>query len=235
VRVVVTREAGYNDTLTSLVPEGATIEEVPLTTTRFFDAHEVLSALRASEHYGTFRALVVTSARSALYVALAREGLREGGSVLSVGSATARALESEDVAVDVVGEGRALALAPTISEGPVLVLAAATTRDELTRALRDRGVEVTTLHCYETLPALLTSDDETSLRNADVVFIGAPSAWLVAKAFVPDGAWVVVPGATTADAVRRQHELVIEGWGLELREHLTALYSAPGRDSETEQ
>jgi uroporphyrinogen-III synthase len=223
VRVVVTREAGYNDALTSWLPEGVTVNEVPVTTTRFYDGDEVLTTLRASEHYGSFRALFVTSARSALYVALAREGLRDGGSVLSVGSSTARALESEDVEVAVVGEGGALDLAPTITEGPVLLLGAASMRDELSEALKDRGVEVTTLACYETLPAVLTSDDEGFLRDADVVFIGAPSAWLVAKTFVSATAWVVVPGATTAQAVRRQHERVIEGWGPELREHLLGL------------
>ncbi|HEV3267265.1 MAG TPA: uroporphyrinogen-III synthase [Acidimicrobiales bacterium] len=223
MRVVATREQGSNDTLTSWLPEDATVVEVPLTTTRFYDGQEVLSTLRASDHYGTFRSLVVTSARSALYVALAREGLRDGGTVLSVGSATAKALESEDVDVDVVGEGGALDLAPTITEGPVLLLGAATMRDELTSALTNRGVDVTTLACYETLPAELTPEDETLLREADVIFIGAPSAWLVAKSFVSDAALVVVPGATTSDAVRRDHQRVIEGWGPELREHLDAL------------
>jgi uroporphyrinogen-III synthase len=223
VRVVVTREAGYNDTLTSWLPKGATVAEVPLTTTRFYDGQEVLSTLRASEHYGVFRSLVVTSARSALYVALAREGLGDGGTVLSVGSATAKALENEEVDVDVVGERGAADLAPTITEGPVLLLGAAQMRDELTSALTKRGVDVTTLACYETLPAALTSENESSLRDADVIFIGAPSAWLVAKAFVSDAAWVVAPGVTTGDAVRRDHERVIEGWGPELREHLAAL------------
>jgi len=225
VRVVVTREQGHNESLTSWVPEGVTVNEVPLTTTRFFDADEVLTSLRANEHYGAFRSLVVTSARSALYVAVAREGLVDGGSVLSVGSATARALESEnvDVDVDVVGESGAGDLAPEIAEGPVLLLGAATMRDELTTALEGRGVHVTLLACYETVPAVLTGDDETTLRDADVVFIGAPSAWLVARAFVADSAWVIVPGATTGDAVRRDHERIIEGWGPDLREHLLAL------------
>jgi uroporphyrinogen-III synthase len=223
VRVVVTREVGYNDPLRSWLPEGATVNEVPLTTTRFFDAHEVHATLRASEHYGAFRALVVTSARSALYVAVAREGLRDGGSVLSVGSATARALESHDVEVDVVGEGGSAELAPTITEGPVLFLGAAAMREELAAELKDKGVDVTVLACYETLPAVLTSDDEGFLRDADVVFIGAPSAWLVASPFVSPDARVVVPGATTAAYVRRQHQRVLVGWGPELREHLEAL------------
>lgn len=223
MHVVVTRERGYNDTLTSWLPEGVTFSEVPLTITRFFDSREVLATLRASDDYGKFRALVVTSARSALYVALAREGLMDGGSVLSVGSATARALESEDIEVDVVGDAGAVDLAPEITEGPVLLLGAAAMRDELTVALESRGVEVTALSCYETLPAALSADEERLLRAADVVFIGAPSAWFVAKAFVSANSWVVVPGATTGAVVRRQHGRVIEGWGSELREHLLAL------------
>ena len=223
MHVVVTREQGYNDPLTSWLPEEVTVSEVPLSTTRFFDAGEVLATLRASDDYGTFRALVVTSARSALYVALAREGLADGGTVLSVGSATARALESEDIDVDVVGDAGAVDLAPEITEGPVLLLGAATMRNDLTVALQSRGVKVTPLTCYETLPAVLRADEERILRAADVVFIGAPSAWLVASAFVSANSWVVVPGATTGEVVRRQHERVIEGWGPALREHLLAL------------
>jgi uroporphyrinogen-III synthase len=96
-------------------------------------------------------------------------------------------------------------------------------RDELTVALQSRGVKVTTLTCYETLPAVLRADEERILQAADVVFIGAPSAWLVASAFVSANSWVVVPGATTGEVVRRQHERVIEGWGPALREHLLAL------------
>jgi uroporphyrinogen-III synthase len=223
VLVVVTREQGYNDDLRSWLPENVIVSEVPLTTTRFFDGQEVLATLRANEDYGEFRGLVVTSARSALYVALAREALHDGGRVLSVGSATARALENEDVDVDVVGDAGAEDLAPEITEGPVLLLGAATMRGDLAAALQKRGVEVTTLICYETLPAVLSGDDETLLREADIVFIGAPSAWLVARVFVSPNAWVIVPGTTTGDVVRRQHERVIEGWGPALREHLVDL------------
>jgi uroporphyrinogen-III synthase len=220
---VVSREEGYNDTLMSWLPEGVTVNQVPLTRTRYFDDAEVLASLRASIHYGAFRALVVTSARSALYVALAREGLAEGGSVLSVGPATARALENEDVGVDVVGEGGALDLASTITNGPVLILGAASMRDELATALQTQDVAVETLACYETFPAVLTTEEESQLRDADVIFIGAPSAWMVARAVVSATAWVIVPGTTTAGAVRRDHERVIEGWGPQLREDLLRL------------
>ena len=223
MRVVLTRERGLNDVLVEWLPADAIVSEVPLTTTHYFDGDEVQRVLRASEFFGAYRALVVTSARTALYVALARMALKEGGSVVSVGPATARALESDDVEVDVVGDGGAEDLAPQIAEGPVLMLGAASMRPELATALQARGISVTTLACYETVAAVLSDDDVKKLREGDVVFIGAPSAWLLAKAFVGANSWVVVPGATTATVVREDHVRVIEGWGPSLREDLRAL------------
>lgn len=223
MNVVVTRERGHNDSLTALLPEGASVHEVPLTTTRFFDNDEVTTALHASPCYGTFRYLVVTSARSALYASLARQALALNGTVLVVGTATAHALEEESVEVGVIGDSGAAELAPSIDAGPVLLLGAATMRDELATELLNRGIAVETLACYETVPADLSGADEATLRDADVIFIGAPSAWLVAEDFVSDGALVVVPGATTAAVVQRHHPRVLEGWGPQLREHLGSL------------
>lgn len=223
MRVVVTRERGLNDSLAEWLPDDAVVSEVPLTTTRYLDAEEVQRALRASEFFGMYRTLVVTSARTALYVALARRALVEGGSVVSVGSATARALESDDVEVDVVGDGGAKDLAPQIGEGPVLLLGAASMRPELATTLQARGLSVTTLTCYETVPAVLSEEERRKLHEGDVVFIGAPSAWLVARSVVGANSWVVVPGATTGEVVRKEHARVIEGWGPSLREHLHAL------------
>jgi uroporphyrinogen-III synthase len=223
MRVVVTRERGYNKDLVSWVPEDASVSEVPLTTTRYFDSHEVQNTLHASQHFGHFRALVVTSARSALYVALAREALAPGGTVLSVGTATARALENEDVDVDVVGDTGVVDLDVEIADGPVLLLGAAAMREELSTSLASRGVEVEKLTCYETNPAVLTPDEEIELREADVVFIGAPSAWLVASSYVDPQTWIVVPGSTTESIVGRRHERVIVGWGPALKDRLLAL------------
>ena len=223
VHVVLTRERGSNDSLASWLPDGVTVSEVPLTMTRFYDSDEVLEELKGCDEFGKYRALVVTSARSALYVTLARSALSPGGRVVSVGSATARALEIDDLASDVVGEGGAMDLLREIDEGPVLILGAATMRPGLALALKARGITVTTLTCYETVPAVLSDHDEAELRRADVVFIGAPSAWKVAVSFVGVDTWVVVPGTTTGEYVGRDHARVIEGWGSELREHLRAL------------
>ncbi len=223
MKVVVTRERGHNDTLIAWLPDGAVVREVPLTATRFFESDEVMSVLRESHFFGQFRYLVVTSARSALYASLARQALALNGTVLVVGTATAHALEEESVEVGVIGDSGAAELAPSIDAGPVLLLGAATMRDELATELLNRGIAVETLACYETVPADLSGADEATLRDADVIFIGAPSAWLVAEDFVSDGALVVVPGATTAAVVQRHHPRVLEGWGPQLREHLGSL------------
>jgi uroporphyrinogen-III synthase len=223
MRVVVTRERGHNAELVSWAPDDALISEVPLTTTRYFDSHEVRDTLHDSQYFGHFRALVVTSARSALYVPLAREALAPGGSVLSVGTATARALENEDVEVDVVGDTGVVDLDAEIAEGPVLLLGAAAMREELATSLVERGVVVEKLTCYETIPAVLTPDEEIELREADVVFVGAPSAWFVAKIYLDPRSWIVVPGTTTASVVTRDHERVIVGWSSALKDRLLAL------------
>src|ERR1700685_4454441 len=97
MHVVVTRERGHNDSLAAWLPDGATVREVPLTTTRFFASDEVMNVLRESHFFGQFRYLVVTSARSALYASLARDALAVDGAVLVVGTATAHALEDESV------------------------------------------------------------------------------------------------------------------------------------------
>ncbi len=45
VNVVVTREVGKNESLTSWLPPESTVVEVPLTTTRYFDLDAVRAAL----------------------------------------------------------------------------------------------------------------------------------------------------------------------------------------------
>ncbi len=223
MNVVVTRERGHNDELTAWLPTGTSVREVPLTTTRFYESDEVMNILRESHYFGQFRYLIVTSARSALYASLAREALGLHGAVLVVGTATAHALEDENIDVGLIGDGGAASLAPSIDGGPVLLLGAVGMRDELERALLARGLIVERLPCYETLTADLSGADQAALRDADAVFIGAPSAWSVAQDFVSERALVVVPGSTTADVVGRTHANVFQGWGPQVREVLRSL------------
>jgi len=104
-----------------------------------------------------------------------------------------------------------------------LLLGAAAMHEELATSLTERGVVVEKLACYETIPAVLTPGEEIELREADVVFIGAPSAWLVASIYLDPRTWVIVPGWTTASVVTRHHERVLVGWGPALRDKLLDL------------
>jgi uroporphyrinogen-III synthase len=223
VNVVLTRELGKNDELKERLPAEANVTEVPLTTTTYFEPGDVRVALEASSVRGQFRSLVVTSARSARYVALALEVATPDVDVFAVGATTSRALVDHGIHVRRHGEGSASSLAPFVSRGPVLMLGATSMRGDLIRALRTRDLDVEEIACYETVGVTLDPSDEAALREADVLFIGAPSSWSVARDLVTTEAWVVVPGPSTGASVRRDHSRVIEGWGPDLAATLAEL------------
>jgi len=223
VNIVVTREDGKNDTLMAWLPTGVTVDEVPLTTTLYFDPDDVRAVLATSTANGTFRSLVVTSERAADYVEIALHASTSDVEVFVVGPTTSSALSTRGIRVHVRGDGSADALAPHVSRGPVLVLGAQSMREELITILREKDLEVETIACYETVGLSLDSSDAATVRNADVIFIGAPSAWMVAREYVKSDAWVIVPGATTGATVRLDHPQVIEGWGPQLKARLAEL------------
>lgn len=225
MNIVLTREAGKNDPLRSWLPAGATVREVPLTTTTYFDANDVREALAKSRAHGMYRTLVVTSERSARFVESALKSSTLDVEVYGVGPTTAAALTSLGVHVLANGEGSAATLAAQISRSPVLLLGAKVMREELATALRAKGFEVVTIACYETNGVSLSASDTQALRDADVLFVGAPSAWALAREHVSDDAWVVVPGTTTGAVVRADHPPVIEGWGPHLVTQLAELAS----------
>lgn len=223
MNIVLTRETGHNEQLRALLPDDAHVLEVPLTTTRYLPVADVERELRADHDYARFAALVVTSPRSSQYLQIAADALGEGAQVLSVGRATTRALVRASITVSAESEGSAAALADVIERGPVLLLGADVVRDELPAALRQRGLRITHLACYETVPVAPDAAGADALRDAQVVFIGAPSAWRAGQAFIGPSTWVVVPGRTTGAEVRATHERVIEGWEPSLRDILATL------------
>lgn len=223
MRIVLTREEGMNESIVQWLPSDATISTVPLTTTKFFDVDEVAVALAASPFYGSFRSVVVTSARSCVYVALALEASLDDAEIYSVGPTTTAALHEFGVHVSAQAHGAAATLANDIERGPVLLIGAAAMRDELPVVLRAKSLGVTVLACYETLALDVSHEQRSTLGSADVVLIGAPSAWRVAQASIGPNTWVVVPGASTGDVVRSSHERVLEGWGPALRTQLADL------------
>ncbi len=223
MRIVLTRESGHNGRLRSLTPTSATVYEVPLTTTKYRSLTLVQRELQSSSYYRAFNGLVVTSARSGDYVETALRACRRDVPVYSVGRETTRMLKSHDVGVTAEALSGSGELATLIYRGPVLVIGAVLMHDELSVTLRERGLSVTHVACYETLGVEVGDRESDILRLADVVFIGAPSAWRSAKDFVSPKAWVVVPGTTTGDAVRVDHQRVIEGWDETLRDVLLTL------------
>ena len=212
-----------NGELRGFTPPSALVKEVPLTRTEYRRLGDVKGQLEASGHYGTFASLVVTSTRSGDYVETAMQSLKRGAAVFSVGRATTRLLLGRGITVTGEAASTSKDLADFIRRGPVLVLGAALMRSELPDALRERELEVVHVTCYETVPVELSDFAKEAILSADVVFIGAPSAWLVARDFVAASAWVVVPGTTTGDVVRSDHEQVLEGWEPSIREVLSSL------------
>lgn len=219
MKVALTREAGRNDEARAWLPIDADVVEVPLTKTNYFAIDEVVRLLEATPDYGNFEVLVVTSRRTADYIHAALAALADGADVLSVGPQTTRAMFHRGIAVS--GEAPSGSeLAQLISKGPVLMMGAATMREELPAALRERQLSVTQVACYETLPAELSQEQAEWLYEADVVLIGAPSAWALARDIVADAAWVIVPGNSTAEEVSLDHPRVLVGWGPSLCETL---------------
>ncbi len=225
MNVVVTREAGTNEVLASWLPAGTSIEEVPLTTTEYFERDQVHAVLGRFTNE-PFRTLVITSERSTRYVDMAIAASTPDVVVCCVGPTSANALGDLGVRVDAVSDAGAEALASAITRDPVLLLGAKSMRAELAMALRAKGLVVESVTCYETIGLELDAPQVSKIRTADALFIGAPSAWRVAREFVDHDAWVVVPGATTAAAVREDHSRIIEGWGPQLRERLAELSRA---------
>jgi uroporphyrinogen-III synthase len=223
VKIVLTREAGKNESLVAWLPPDATVGVVPLTTTTYFDPDDVRAALERLPSNGKFHTLVMTSERSADYVEMAVDASAPDVEVYGVGAITAEAVNTRGIRVRTPREGSAEALAPDIVHGPVLMIGALAMRDELPTALRAKGLEVATVACYETVGVTLDLDDAETLRRADILFIGAPSAWAVARALVSSDTWVVVPGESTGAVVRVDHARVIEGWGPALTTRLDDL------------
>ena len=222
MKIVLTREAGKNDELRRLLPSHHAIADVPLTATEFFSIHDVETQLRSSKFFGRFESLVATSARVDRYVGLVDEAMASHFEVFTVGRTSEQVLAQHGLVVTHRSDGGAEELNHYITHNPVVLLGAQEMREELTIALRKRGLEVEHIKCYRTLPVQPTAEQQGLLLAADVIAIGAPSTWTVAKPFVNESTWVVVPGATPATVVAESHPRVVVGWDHRFPEALLA-------------
>ena len=227
MRVVLTREAGRNDGLRAWLPAQCVVDEVPLTTTTYRDERDVALELAHGRYFGSFVALVVTSARASRYAQLARSALSPHAQILSVGPATTAALAGVGIAAHFEADARAADLGRYVHEGPVLVVGAAEMREELLDDFAQRHVVSVRCEVYRTRGVHLDASAKAKISNTDVLFIGAPSAWRQTRVHVSPTTWVVVPGSSTGEVVRREHERVLEGWSIELRDTLAALEDGP--------
>jgi len=218
--VVVTREAGYNDELRSLIPATWQVAEVPLTATTYVPHDEVASAVTSlSDPCAT---LVVTSVRAGDYLDVVRPALADPVEVATVGETCRAMLEARGFEVTHQSGVSAADLAPRITRGPVLMLGARDLQPALPQSLRDKGLEVAHIVCYATTPVTLSAHDKSVVAAADVLVIAAPSAWRVVASVVRPTTLVVVPGVTTRDAVAASHENVAIAWGSDLTTLLSA-------------
>jgi uroporphyrinogen III methyltransferase/synthase len=140
-----------------------------------------------------------------------------GARVAAIGPGTARALRARGIEPDVVPE-RFLAegLVEALGEMTVkraLVARAATARDVLPEALRERGAEVDILALYETVAEPLSSKQIDEIRRADYVTFTSSStvAFLLDRAELGPSTRVVSIGPVTSAALReRGHEPDVE-------------------------
>lgn len=220
-RAVLTREVGFNDGIRNWVPNYFDVVEVPLTTTVFRPSEVVHRELDEAVTAANPQWLVLTSRRGA--TALRGWRVPAGLRVAAVGQITAQTLHDVGIDAALVGGAGAGALADDL-DGSVLVVGAAERHDELSDVLRARGRAITSVVAYETEPTDLTDENADQIRRADVLFIGAPSAWRVAAPFVAQATWVVVPGQTTSEVVSAQHTRVVVGWDGATRDRLGELF-----------
>lgn len=210
--VVVTREKGYNEDVRAWLGIDSPVE-IPLTVTDFEELGVVSEQLHRRTPVEKFATVVVTSPRVRDYLPLAIPYLQPDADVATVGAASTAAAAAAGLRGTMTSDRGAEGLVAQIRKGPVLSLGARFTRPELASGLRRRAFEHEHLVCYTTRPCALNAEQQAGLHRAEVLIIGAPSAWDVAAPFVSPTTVVVVPGLTTARAVQRDHARVVEAWG----------------------
>jgi uroporphyrinogen III methyltransferase/synthase len=133
-----------------------------------------------------------------------------GATVAAIGPGTARALHAHGLIADVVPEtSTAEGLVASLESLPVrraLVARAASARDLLPDALRERDVEVELVALYDTVPEPLSSEQLADVRGADYVTFTSSSTvrFFFDRAELEHGTRVVSIGPQTSAALRER-------------------------------
>ncbi len=216
-RVVVTRAraqaSGLAATLRAL---GAEVVELPaIRIEPRIDSAEVAEAV-ASLHSYALVCLTSANAVGLLFEAMAAQGrdarALSGATVAAIGPGTARALADRGLIADIVPErfvAEALVEALEAVEvrgRPVLLARAASARDVLPRALRERGAEVDDIALYETVRERPSAAAVEAAQGADyVTFTSASTVTNLTEALgerFPSAARIVSIGPVTSAAAR---------------------------------
>jgi uroporphyrinogen III methyltransferase/synthase len=207
--VAVTRARSQASPLAARLRElGADVIEAPAIRTASLDAklpwlagHDLL-VLSSPNGVRELFALLERNGRDARALA--------GHRIAAVGPGTARALREHGVIADVVpdrsvAEGMVAALAD-LPIAKVLLLRAREGRDTLPEALRERGIEVSVLALYETVPEPLSPEAISATAAADwITFTSASTARFLAQAAggqLPAGPRLASIGPATSAALR---------------------------------
>lgn len=204
MKVVLTREPPRNDSLRRILELVIEVVEVPATTTQYIASDEVVAQCTIQP-----QTVIVTSPR-AVTAALAIVNGHAPNTLIAVGSTTAHALAAGGAPeVLTADEEGARGVASLSFPGPVLTVGARETRPELGELLRERGLVFQHCAAYITQECSLDQGAITEIQSADALVVAAPSAWRVVAPYVNASALVVVRGATTFDAVSREHAHVV--------------------------
>jgi uroporphyrinogen-III synthase len=132
---------------------------------------------RAVGELSRYRWVAVTSANAARRLAAWVHSWPPTVRVAAIGPGTAAAVEATGLRCAATSRaGTAADLAGLLDDGPVLFLAASSARDDLSRALARRGLELVTVVAYDVVPWTLDAVARDAIRDADVVVAMAPVA-----------------------------------------------------------
>ena len=203
-RVLISREPGAGRSWSdALVARGLEPVQVPLTRIREASDRAAIDGALAKLAAGSYDWLVVTSQNTVSV--LAGTEVPESTRVAAVGAATADALRSVGIHVDLVPAVQSAAgllrAWPSSTGQSVLLPSSARAKPTLTHGLRAAGLVVDKVDVYEPVPVYSSRDelDATGFAGVDAVVISSGTvAEQVAALGLDDGALVIAIGEQTA-------------------------------------
>jgi uroporphyrinogen-III synthase len=201
--VALTREAGANDKLAALLP-ASEVECVEIPCIAFGPGEDSPSLSAALTKYDS---IILTSPQAAVvFLAAWQEAGKPKVRLATVGKGTSKPLKAaglEPVFEPSDSTAETLAKELPLSLGPkVLYPSSAIAENTLVKGLEARGLSVTRLSTYDTVPATWTEEQLRLAKSVDLVTFASPSTVRVWAERVGTTQQAVVIGPTSAKACR---------------------------------